>query len=120
MVTADSPSTFAENAAHYEADVRGAFAQTTHEVGEPFTPEWNVDADEVPFAVQPSLEIASDSIQHLELEAGPIDSVFRRIGLCGRDHRLVMRRDSRIGAIREQQAHYAYKRRVHVRLRLVG
>src|SRR3954470_1264510 len=119
MVTADSPSAFAENAAHYEADVGGAFAQTTHEVGEPFTPEWNVDADEVPFAVQGGLEVATNSIQHLKLEAGPIDSVFRRIGLCGRDHRLVMRRYGWIGATREQQAHYPDKRRVHVCFRLI-
>ena len=35
----------AENASNDETDICGAFAQTAHEVGEPFTAEWNIDAD---------------------------------------------------------------------------
>ena len=78
-VTADSPSALAENAAHYEADIGRAFPQPTHEVGEPFTPEWNVDADRVSLAVEGGLEVASNSVQHLEFIAGTIDPVFRNM-----------------------------------------
>src|SRR5689334_19221508 len=35
---------FAQHSANHKTDIGGSFAETPHEVREPFTPEWNVDA----------------------------------------------------------------------------
>src|SRR5215203_3821720 len=59
-------SALAEDAANHESDIGGAFTEPAHEVGEPFTPEWNVDADPVTLLMQRVLQVPPDAIEHLE------------------------------------------------------
>src|SRR6476620_4349 len=45
-------SALAQDPAKYKSDIGGAFTEPTHEVGEPFTAEWNIDAHPIPLAPQ--------------------------------------------------------------------
>ena len=48
-------SALAQDAPDDETDIRRPLAEPAHEVGEPFTAEWNVDADAPPFAFERAL-----------------------------------------------------------------
>jgi hypothetical protein len=60
---------FAQHAPDHETDIGGPLAKTPHEVREPFTTEWNIDADAEAVARERRLQIAPDAVQHLELVA---------------------------------------------------
>lgn len=59
----------AHHAADHETDIGWALAEAPHEVREPFTTEWNIDAHMEAVPRQRRLEIAPDAVQHLELIA---------------------------------------------------
>src|SRR6187401_2983021 len=60
--------TFAEDGANDKADVGRSFAKPTHEIRKPLATERNVNADSTAFRDQCRLKIATDAVQHLELE----------------------------------------------------
>src|SRR5262245_11328096 len=86
--------TLAEQAAKDETDVRGTFSEAAHEVWEPLPAERNVHPHTEAFGHERRLEIATDAVQHLELESilrdplssdqrlGPLDDlgIVRRKG----------------------------------------
>src|SRR6266540_4785322 len=94
--------TLSEHAPDHETDIRGAFPQTTHEVGEPFTTEWNVDADPESVAFERALQVAADTVQHLEFVCRRINLAIRREGARGVEHRRIVRRDGGVGALRQE------------------
>src|SRR5688500_3154796 len=115
---AGTNSTFTEHAADDESDIGGALAEAPHEVGEPFTAEWNIDAHPVPLPLQRVLQVAADAVEHLELETRRIDALLRGIGAGRVDHCRIVGGDRRVVSTREQQPHDADERGVHVPLRL--
>src|SRR5690242_21746426 len=84
-------SALAENSANNETDIGWAFAETTHEVREPFAAERHVDAHAIPIAVQRGLQVAANAIQHLELVPIRGNGSFARKIVRGRDHGRIMR-----------------------------
>src|SRR5215203_6469809 len=96
---------FPEEAAEDEADVGRAFAETAHEVGKPFAPEWNVDADPVALRRELRLQVTPDAVEHLELVPVFGYAAFAREAPGGVNHGRVVRRDCRVNPVREQHAH---------------
>jgi hypothetical protein len=113
-------SSFPEQSADYKSDVRRPFTKPPHEVGEPFTPEWDVYADAVSPVSEIRLQIAADAVQHLELVARRRDA--SRCGvLAGRgNHVGIMRRNGRVIALIQEQLHHRDERGVDIRLSLKG
>src|SRR6266542_3685025 len=62
---------FSQNAPNDKTDIRGPFAQPTHEIRKPFASKRDVDAHPIPFVDEHVLQIATDAVQHLELERIP-------------------------------------------------
>jgi hypothetical protein len=58
----------AEEITGEEAQVGGAFGESTHEVGKPVLAVGNVDADAKTVADQPALQIGAHAVEHLELK----------------------------------------------------
>jgi hypothetical protein len=64
-----------------EKRVGGPLGKPPHEVGIPVAPEGHIHAHVVAFIGQLALQVAPYAIQHLEFEAGAIDSVPGRKSL---------------------------------------
>src|SRR6185437_9724149 len=85
-----------------EEDVGGALGEAAHEVGVPLGAEWGVDAEVVAFCYERALEVAADSVQHLELEAAFGDGFFLNEAFGGGDHGWVVGGDAVIDSAGEQ------------------
>src|SRR5688572_23989922 len=98
-------SAFAEDSAQYKSDIGRPLAKPPHEIGEPLTPKRDVHAHEVAPRDERGLKVASNSIQHLELEPAARDAAFGGVGACLFDEFFVVSGDGRIRALIEEQLH---------------
>src|SRR2546430_15103739 len=78
---------------HQEQNIRGALRQTPHEVRIPLRAKRHIDSDSEAQLRQPSLQVAPDAIEHLELERSLRNTLLTHELQQLLDDRLVMRRD---------------------------
>ena len=88
-----------------EEDVCGTFGEATHEVRIPFVAEGDVDAHTVALLGEGSLEVAANSVKHLEFEVGEVDVALLNELSGGLDHGVVVGGDAVIDAALDEQAH---------------
>ncbi len=77
-----------------EEHVGGTFGQTAHEIGVPLGAEGDVDADAEAFSDELALQVATDAVEHLELEGSLVDAVLGYEGTELRDDGLVVGGDA--------------------------
>src|ERR1700741_368087 len=70
---------FPQNSAHHKAEVGRTFAQTPHEIREPLPTERDVQTHPIALGRECPLQVTSDSIQHLKLEAVLRDALVQRV-----------------------------------------
>src|SRR5215208_5032202 len=107
-------SLFSKDSEHHKAEVGGTFAKTTHEVWKPFASKRDIESHRVAVRRQFRLQVASNSIQHLEFEPVVADATLGGVGQRAGEHRWVVRRDGGIGALCEEHAHEPQERGIHV------
>src|SRR4051794_8077831 len=105
-----------EEVAKDEEHVRRTLSQSPHIVGIPRAAERYIHPEPKSLAHQLSLQVATNAVEHLEFERIARDSVRRNEAFHLFDHRLVMRRDSRIHALLQQQFGELEEIAIHVAL----
>src|SRR5215510_6746173 len=94
----EEQSFFSKDSAHHKAEVGRPLAKAAHEIREPFASEWDVQPHRMAFRGQFRLQVASNSIQHLELESVFAEPAFGGVGPGPLNHDWIVSRNCGIGS----------------------
>src|SRR6185437_951803 len=102
----------------YEQRIRRTLCQTSHEVGIPLCPERDIDAHSPALLHELTLQVTSNSVEHLEFEGAGGNLFCLRESDRGFDHLLVVRSDAVIDAALKQNLHQLHV--IGIDIALVG
>src|SRR6185369_16823127 len=115
----EGQSLFSTDSAHYKAEVGRALAKTAHEIREPFASEWDVQPHRIAFRGQFRLQVASNSIQHLELESVFAEPAFGRVRPRPLNHGWIVCRNRGIGSRVQEHSRQSQECRIDIAFLLV-